>query len=102
MTGIEELFEKVDEELSDAMEYAEKAMNHKAEHPAKAEMFYSLSLEELKHKNMLMNQIVKDLQTCIEKHPEKEEYLRAMYEMGNKRAIKWENAIRVYQNMFRE
>ena len=102
MDEIKDLFELVDDELQDAMKYAKKAMDKKATCPADAELYYSLSLEEIKHKQSLHNRAVNKMHDFIEKHPEKEDIVKEVFDALNERTVDWENSIRVYQAMYRE
>ena len=101
MEKLKLLFSLIDDELADAMKYAEKAMHCKDTDPAMAELFYSLSLEELKHKGMLHNQLVKEMHNCIEEDPDKEITINAIYDVLNERQIEWENSIRMYHSTYR-
>ena len=102
MERLKLLFSLIDDELADSMKYGEKAMHYKDIDYAMAELFYSLSLEEMKHKNMLHNQLVKEMQECIENHPERDIEIHAVYDVLNERQVEWENSIRHYQSAFRE
>lgn len=102
MDRLKLLFSLIDDELADSMKYGEKAMKYKDTNPAMAELFYSLSLEEIKHKNMLHNQLVKEMRDYVDLHPEKETEINAVYDLLNERQIEWENSIRGYQATFRE
>ena len=102
MEKLKLLFSLIDDELGDSMKYGEKAMHFKDTSPTMAELFYALSLEEMKHKNMLHNQLVKEMHECIEHHPEKEMEVNAVYDVLNERQVEWENTIRNYQSAFRE
>ena len=102
MERLKLLFSLIDDELADSMKYGEKAMKYKDTEPAMAELFYSLSLEELKHKSMLHNQLIKEMQNYIALHSEKEEEVQAVYDVLNERQVEWENSIRHYQSAYRE
>lgn len=102
MDRLKLLFSLIDDELADSMKYGEKAVMYKDTNPAMAELFYSLSLEEIKHKNMLHNQLVKEMNDCIDKHHDKGPAIDAVYDMMNERQVEWENSIRNYQATFRE
>ena len=91
MEKLKLLFSLIDDELSDAMKYAEKAVHCKDTDPVMAELFYSLSLEELKHKGMLHNQLVKEMNEYIDKDPDKEITINAIYDVLNERQVEWEN-----------
>ena len=101
MERLKLLFSLIDDELADSMKYGEKAMHYKETDPAMAELFYSLSLEELKHKSMLHNQLVKEVNECIENYPDKEESINAVYDVLNEREVEWENSVRTYHSMYR-
>ena len=101
MERLKLLFSLIDDELADSMKYGEKAMHYKDTDPAMAELFYSLSLEELKHKSMLHNQLVKEMQSCIEEDPDKEITINAIYDVLNERQVEWENSIRMYHSTYR-
>lgn len=102
MDRLKLLFSLIDDELADAMKYAEKAMHCKGTNIPMAELFYSLSVEEIKHKNMLHNQLLKEMQSCIDNDPEKEHEINAIYDVLNERQVEWENSIRTYQSSYRE
>ena len=102
MDTIKKLLDLIDDELEDAMTYAEKAVKCKATHPEMAEMFFSLSLDELKHKGMLQNHLQRAVKECAEKYPEKAEAVQTLYDFEMDRNISWENSIRQYQAMYRE
>ena len=102
MDRLKLLFSLIDDELADSMKYGEKAMHYKDTSPTMAELFYALSLEEMKHKNMLHNQLVKEMHECIENHPEDDIAINAVYNLMNERQTEWENSIRNYQTAFRE
>ena len=44
-------------EASDAMKYANLAMEHRADHPDLADMFMQLSAEELRHMQMIADKM---------------------------------------------
>ena len=102
MEQLKLLFSLIDDELSDAMKYASKAVHCKGTKSGMAELFYSLSIEELKHKNMLHNQLIKEMDDYIAAHPEKEAEIDAIYDVMDERQVEWENSIRIYQSTYRE
>ena len=58
MTIIKELSKRIKEELGDAEWYAEKALEHKAEHPEVSELYYHLAKTEMGHANDLHDKVV--------------------------------------------
>ena len=51
------LSEKIEEEIGDADSYIELAIQWKDEQPSTADLFYELSLEEMKHMDRLHGQV---------------------------------------------
>lgn len=47
----------IEDEAEDSMKYAHLAMEHKADHPDLADMFMQLSVEELKHMQMIAEKL---------------------------------------------
>lgn len=101
MERLKLLFSLIDDELADSMKYGVKAMRYKDTDSAMAELFYSLSLEEIKHKNMLHNQLIKEMEEYTKDYPEKEMEVNAVYDVLNERQVEWENSVRNYQSMYR-
>lgn len=64
MTIIKILSERIEDELHDAEEYVELAMEWKSKHPDTAELFYNLSVEEMEH----MERLHEAVQSLIEEH----------------------------------
>ena len=58
MKEIKELAKRIKEELHDAQEYAEKALEHKAEFPELADVYHRLAKEEMAHADLLHEKVV--------------------------------------------
>lgn len=56
MKEMETILERVREEMEDAAEYAELALSFKAENPAAAKLFETLSEQERGHAQMLLQE----------------------------------------------
>lgn len=90
-----ELAEFVMEELSDAQKYAKKALCLKGENQKLADMFYTLSVEEMSHmsrEHVAMKEIAATAP---------EEYGLA-FELVTDHATEWAKEIKVMQDMYRE
>ena len=101
MKKIEMLQEKIESELEDAEEYIENALLHKEENPALAKTFYEISVEEMRHVDMLHNEVVSLIEKHKREHGEPPAPMLAVYEFLHKRNIEWAAEIRSYQNEYR-
>lgn len=53
LTPMEDLYDRIDEEIYDAKTYAWKALEYKSEHPDLAKIFATLAEDELRHATTL-------------------------------------------------
>jgi len=102
MKVIKEMSGLIDEEIDDAEKYAHLAMVYKEEMPDIAELFFSLSLEEIKHMNMLHNAVVQVINKHKDDDDPRTEGMKLAHEFIHEQEIKKENKVRVLQAMFRE
>lgn len=70
MNPMEELYERMFEEISDAKHYIEKACACKTEYPETAKLFAQISGEEMKHATMIEAEIKRLIASEKTKHPE--------------------------------
>ena len=96
------LSEYIEEEISDARKYIEKAMLVKGEHPELSEVLYQLSLEEMTHMNRLHNEVEKLILNYRKEHGDPPVAMQAVYDYMHERAIKEAKEVKVMQSMFRE
>jgi rubrerythrin len=68
MKAIKELINMIEDELEGAEHYAKCALKHKEDNPALANVFYEISTQEMRHVNMLHEEVVKLIRTHREKH----------------------------------
>ena len=102
MQLIKKLSKMIGEELDDAEKYARCALSNRDEYPAVAEMFYSLSLEEMKHQQQLHNAVVKLIEETRNGKKEIPVGMLEMYEYIHEQEIEHASEVRMLQNMFRE
>ena len=96
------LSEHIEEELQDANTYIEMALNWKNEDADEAELFYELSKEEMKHVDMLHEEVTKKIQAFIETEGNPPRGMQELYDWMHKRHMEEAMRIRVKQGMFRE
>lgn len=101
MKLIKELSEMIEEELDGACEYAKDALKYKDDHPALAKAFYDISLDEVKHINMLHDETKKIIEAHRREHGEPPAPMMAVYEYLHDKHIDKLNHIKAYQMEYR-
>ena len=95
------LSEKIEDELTDASDYVDMAMKWKADHPDTAELFYSLSIDEMGHMEQL-HQAVQDIITEYrQKNGEPPKDMMVLYDYLHEKHIATATQIKVKQGMFK-
>ena len=102
MKVIKYLSEMIEDELEGAEHYAENAIKYKEEMPALAETLFEISTQEMRHVNMLHEEVVKLIRTHREKHGEPPAAMMAIYEWEHNRQIERTQKIKILQNQFRD
>jgi rubrerythrin len=102
MKIIKKLVELIDEELDDSEKYARLALKYKDEDTAMAEMFYSLSLDEMKHMNTLHNAVVKVVSNIKAEDDPRTEGMKIAYDILHEQAIEKAKNVQILQSMYRE
>lgn len=102
MELIEKLCDMIEDELHDAEKYAMCALKYKTEYPELADTFIGLSGEEMRHKNMLHDQVERIIGKYREKNGEPPEGMKALYEYLHRKQIEHAKAVKGYQEMYRE
>ena len=92
----------IDEELGDAEKYAKLALEYKDDHPTIAELFNSLSSEELKHMSYLHDAVVKLIAEHENDPDPRTEGMKLAHQLLHERAIEKEKEVRILRSMFRE
>ena len=102
MRIIKKLTQLIDEELCDAEKYAKLALENKETYPEEANMFYSLSLEELRHMNVLHDSVTRLIALHKDDPDPRTEGMKLAHEILHEHAIEKEKAVRMLQTMYRE
>lgn len=87
------LYERIDEELEDAMEYAELAEEWE-ESPEEMRVFLSLSSQEMEHAHILQGLANRHIAEMHKAHGEIPENVQLLNEHMKKRHAKWSAAIK--------
>lgn len=101
MKMIEKLSEYIEDELEGAECYAKKALKYREENPTLAKTFYDMSMDEMKHVDLLHGEVVKLIETHRKEHGEPPVAMMAVYNYLHEKQIEEANEVRMYQNQFR-
>lgn len=101
MKTIELLCEHIDEELADAREYAELALEYKGGEPELAQTFYKLSSEEMNHMERLHDCVTFQIEKQRQAGTPIPSEMRALYAFLHKRHIVCAEKVKILQEMFK-
>ena len=102
MKIIKELSEMIEDELDGAEKYAKSALCYKTDHPALANVFYEISTQEMRHVNMLHEEVVKVIKSHRESHGDPPPAMAAIYEWEHNRQIEKTKEIKMLQAQYNE
>ena len=101
MEIIKRLSEQIDEELEGAEAYAKCALKHRDEHPTLARVYHEMSLDEMRHVDMLHAEIVKLIEEYRKTHGEPSAVMKYVYEYLHEKQIEEANEVKMYQSQYR-
>jgi hypothetical protein len=102
MKIIKVLTEMIEDELEGAEHYAEKAISYKEEHPQLANTLYEISTQEMRHVNLLHEEVVAFIKKHRETNGEPPAAMMEIYEWMHTRQIEKAKEIKILQNQFRD
>ena len=95
------LSEKIEDEMRDASDYIDLAMRWKQEEPETAELFYTLSTEEMGHMDKLHAEVAKLIAKYRAQNGDPPKEMLTLYEYLHEKHIGEATMIRVKQGMFK-
>lgn len=101
MKIIKTLTEMIEEELDGAKEYAKLALEHKADNPSLANTFHEIATQEMRHVDMLHNEVVSIIKKRRESHGEPPAHMMAIYEWEHKKQIEHSAEVHRLMDMYR-
>ena len=99
MEVIKQIVEKIDDELLDAEKYIKCAYKVDEKYPQLADVYYKLSLEEMKHVTML-HEVVVSIINEYKRTNEIPPGMQTLYDYLHERQIKWATKIKTKQEQF--
>lgn len=102
MRVIKELIDMIADELDGAEHYAKSAIRYKSEMPALADVLYDISTQEMRHVNILHDEVVKIIKAYREKHGEPPAAMQAVYDWQHEKQIDEAKEIKILQSEYRE
>ena len=101
MKIIQELSDKMLDELNDSCRYIKDALKYKEDKPALAQTYYNLAVDEMKHYDMLHGEavrIINDYKAQGEVVPEK---MQAVYDYLHQKYIDKAHDVRMYMEQYK-
>lgn len=101
MKVIRDLEELIEEEIHDVKKYAKMAAELKQDHPALAQVLYTISTQEDGHQAALHSEVVKIIEQYRKTHGEPPAAMMAVYDFMHKRSIDKLADARRYQEVYK-
>lgn len=101
MKIIKKLSEYIEEELEGAEDYAKCALKYKDEDMMMAKMFFDMSVDELRHVNMIHEHVVRLINEYRAKGEVIPEAMQSVYDYLHEKHIEEANKIKMYQAQYK-
>lgn len=101
MQIIKKLSDMIEEELEGAEDYIKCALKHKEEHAALSKAFYDISMDEMRHVNILHEQVTHMTQQYRKEHGEPPAPMQAVYDYLHEKHIDKAAKIKAMQSQYR-
>lgn len=95
------LSELIEEELNDAEKYIDLAMQWRNEEPDTADLFYTLSTEEMGHMEKLHDEVSELIEEYRKEHGEPPKDMMVLYDYLHEKHIAKATQIRVKQGIYK-
>ena len=101
MKIIQELTDMIADELDDSCRYVKEALRLKDERPSVAQTFYSLSMDEMKHSEILHGEVVKIINEYKAQGEVVPEKMQAVYDYLHQKYIDKAHDVKVYMEQYK-
>ena len=102
MKIIEKLSEYIEDEIDDSCKYAKMALEWKDKKRGLADVFFTLSQEEMRHMTMLHGEVVKLIEEYRREKGEPPVEMLAVYDYLHKKQIEHAEEAKRYQSMYKD
>jgi Mn-containing catalase len=102
MTIIKDLVDMIEDELEGAEHYIKYALTNKAEMPQLSDVLYEISTQEMRHVNMLHDEVARIIKNHRERHGDPPAAMLAIYEWQHEKSIDKAKEIKILQSQYRE
>lgn len=102
MKIIQKLSDRINEELADAKWYAECALKNKDDRRGLADTFYTLSLDEKRHADMLHTEVVRIIDEYRKANGDPPDAMMAVYDYLHEKSIEAAAEVKRLQAMYKE
>ena len=102
MKLIENLSDMIAEELDGAKHYIKCSLKHKDEHRSLAETLYNISLDEMRHMNLLHSEVVKLIEQYRREKGDPPADMLAVYDYLHNKEIEKAGEIKAMQTMYKD
>lgn len=102
MKIIKKLVEMIEDELEGAERYAKCAIAYKDEYPRLASTLYEISTQEMRHVNLLHDEVAAFIKKHRESHGEPPAAMMAVWEWQHERHIEEAKEIKILHQQYQE
>ena len=102
MKIIEHLSDLINEEIDGACNYAKLALKYKEDRPQLAQTLYSITVDEMKHIDMLHDEVVRVINDHRATGAEVPVEMQAIYDYVHAKQIERVHNIKVYMDQYKE
>lgn len=102
MKSIKILSSHIEDEIADAKHYAELALEYRDIKRRLADLYYALSIDELKHMEILHGEVVNEIEEYRKAAGDPPAAMQAVYDYLHERQIDAVKEVKTLQSMYRD
>ena len=102
MTIIKKLSEMIEDEIDGAEHYAKCALKYREEDPALAKTMYDIATDEMRHVNLLHDEVVRMIEAYKKKSGSPPAAMQAVYDYLHEKQIEEAAEVKMLLSQYRE